>query len=99
MSILVNNDTRLLVQGITGNSGATHTRGCLEYGTHVVAGVTPGRGGQLFDDKVPIFDTVVEGVADIASKITIGPGLDPASEMGPVISEEQQSRICMYLDS
>ncbi len=46
-----------------------------------------------------VFDQVVEGVADIASKITIGPGLDPTSEMGPVISEEQQSRICMYLDS
>ncbi len=60
MSVLVNNDTRLLVQGITGNSGATHTRGCLDYGTNVVAGVTPGRGGQKFDDKVPVYDTVVE---------------------------------------
>lgn len=60
MSVLVNNDTRLLVQGITGNSGATHARGCLEYGTNVVSGVTPGRGGQVFDDKVPVFDTVVE---------------------------------------
>ncbi|HXO96716.1 MAG TPA: succinate--CoA ligase subunit alpha, partial [Chthoniobacterales bacterium] len=49
MSILVNKNTRLLVQGITGSSGAFHARGCLDYGTHVVAGVTPGKGGQLFD--------------------------------------------------
>jgi succinyl-CoA synthetase alpha subunit len=60
MSILVDNNTRLLVQGITGSSGAFHARGCMEYGTNVVAGVTPGKGGQLFDGKVPIFDTVYE---------------------------------------
>src|ERR1700704_2942816 len=60
MSILVNKNTRLLVQGITGSSGAFHARGCLDYGTHVVAGVTPGKGGQLFDGKIPIFDTVNE---------------------------------------
>jgi succinyl-CoA synthetase alpha subunit len=60
MSILVNNNTRLLVQGITGTSGAFHARGCLEYGTNVVAGVTPGKGGQTFDKKIPIFDTVSE---------------------------------------
>jgi succinyl-CoA synthetase alpha subunit len=60
MSILVDSNTRLLVQGITGSSGAFHARGCMEYGTNVVAGVTPGKGGQLFDDKVPVFDTVYE---------------------------------------
>jgi succinyl-CoA synthetase alpha subunit len=60
MSILVNKNTRLLVQGITGSSGAFHARGCLDYGTHVVAGVTPGKGGQAFDGKIPIFDTVSE---------------------------------------
>src|SRR4030081_3157499 len=60
MSILVNKNTRLLVQGITGSSGAFHARGCLEYGTKVVAGVTPGKGGQLFDGKIPVFDTVYE---------------------------------------
>jgi succinyl-CoA synthetase alpha subunit len=58
MSILVNRNTRLLVQGITGQSGAFHARGCMEYGTNVVAGVTPGKGKQSFDGKVPIFDTV-----------------------------------------
>jgi succinyl-CoA synthetase alpha subunit len=60
MSILVDSNTRLLVQGITGSSGAFHARGCMEYGTNVVAGVTPGKGGQLFDAKVPVFDTVYE---------------------------------------
>jgi succinyl-CoA synthetase alpha subunit len=60
MSILVDSKTRLLVQGITGSSGAFHARGCMEYGTNVVAGVTPGKGGQLFDGKVPVFDTVYE---------------------------------------
>ncbi|HEX7193790.1 MAG TPA: succinate--CoA ligase subunit alpha [Chthoniobacterales bacterium] len=60
MSILVDRNTRLLVQGITGSSGAFHARGCMEYGTNVVAGVTPGKGGQKFDGKVPVFDTVYE---------------------------------------
>ena len=60
MSILVGKDTRLVVQGITGSAGAFHTRQCLEYGTNVVAGVTPGKGGQKFDDKIPVFDTVWE---------------------------------------
>jgi len=60
MSILVDSNTRLLVQGITGSSGAFHARGCMEYGTNVVAGVTPGKGGQLFDGKIPVFDTVYE---------------------------------------
>jgi succinyl-CoA synthetase alpha subunit len=60
MSILVDHHTRLLVQGITGSSGAFHAKGCMEYGTNVVAGVTPGKGGQLFEGKVPVFDTVYE---------------------------------------
>ena len=60
MSILVDKNTRLVVQGITGSAGAFHTRQCMEYGTNVVAGVTPGKGGQIFDEKVPVFDTVWE---------------------------------------
>ena len=60
MSVLVNKDTRLLVQGITGNYGSFHTRQCIDYGTRVVAGVTPGKGGEVFDDKVPVFDTASE---------------------------------------
>src|SRR2546426_5237189 len=62
MSILVKPDTRVLVQGITGSFGARHTKLSLEYGTQIVAGVTPGKGGQLFENKVPIFDTVAEAV-------------------------------------
>src|SRR5436305_1604473 len=60
MSILVDKNTRLIVQGITGSAGAFHTRQCMDYGTNVVAGVTPGKGGQMFDGTVPVFDTVWE---------------------------------------
>jgi succinyl-CoA synthetase alpha subunit len=62
MSILVNKNTRVVFQGITGEFGALHARACIKYGTQVVAGVTPGRGGQRFDDIVPIYDTVEEAV-------------------------------------
>src|SRR5437870_6540961 len=60
MSILVTPQTKVLVQGITGSFGARHTKLSLEYGTQIVAGVTPGKGGQQFENKVPIFDTVAE---------------------------------------
>ena len=63
MSVLVDKNTRLLVQGITGKSGAFHARGCRDYGTNVVAGVTPGRGGEKFDETIPVFDTVAEARA------------------------------------
>src|SRR5579871_6097574 len=62
MSILVNKDTKVVFQGITGEFGSLHARACMAYGTNVVAGVTPGRGGQRFDEKVPIYDTVEEAV-------------------------------------
>ena len=61
MSIFVNKDTKLLVQGITGKEGQFHARACVEYGTNVVAGVTPGKGGQKMDD-VPVFNTVRQAV-------------------------------------
>ena len=61
MSILVNKETKLLVQGITGKEGQFHTRACVDYGTQVVAGVTPGKGGQKMDE-VPVFNTVAEAV-------------------------------------
>ena len=60
MSILVDADSRVLVQGITGTEGSFHTRQCIDYGTKVVAGVTPGKGGQTFADTVPVFNTVAE---------------------------------------
>lgn len=61
MSILIDNDTRLVVQGITGKEGSFHTRQCVAYGSNVVAGVTPGKGGQRLDE-IPVFDTVQEAV-------------------------------------
>src|SRR6516162_1315549 len=62
MSILVTPQTRVLVQGITGGFGARHTQLSVAYGTQIVAGVTPGKGGQLFEKKIPIFDTVAEAM-------------------------------------
>ncbi len=71
MSILVDKNTRLLVQGITGKAGGFHARSCMEYGTNVVAGVTPARGGELFEDKVPVFDTVREAVKETGCNATM----------------------------
>jgi len=62
VAILVDKNTRLLVAGITGGAGSFHTKQMLAYGTNVVAGVTPGRGGETFEGKVPVFDTVREAV-------------------------------------
>ena len=71
MAVLVDKNTRLLVQGITGKAGAFHTRACMEYGTNVVAGVTPARGGEMFDEKVPVFDTVREARAETGCNATM----------------------------
>ena len=76
MSILVNKNTRLLVQGITGREGSYHAQRSAEYGANLVAGVTPGKGGQQFMDSVPVFDTVqnaVEKTAADASLIFVPP--------------------------
>lgn len=70
MSILVNKDTRLLCQGITGRVGQFHTKGCLEYGTQVVAGCTPGKGGEVVEG-VPVFDTVIEAVEQTGCNATM----------------------------
>ena len=69
MAIFVDDDTRLVVQGITGSAGAFHTRQMISYGTNVVAGVTPGKGGQDFDGA-PIFDTVESAVAATGANAT-----------------------------
>jgi succinyl-CoA synthetase alpha subunit len=71
MSILVNPETRVLVQGITGHFGAQHTRLSLAYGTKIVAGVTPGKGGQLFDKQVPIFNKVSEAVEATGATVSV----------------------------
>ena len=64
MSIFIDNDTRLIVQGITGRDGSFHTKQMIEYGTKVVGGVTPGKGGQKFENQVPIFNTVHDAVKE-----------------------------------
>jgi succinyl-CoA synthetase alpha subunit len=70
MSILVGKDTRLLVQGITGKEGSFQTGRCIEYGTNVVAGVTPGRGGETAEG-VPVFNTVAEAAADTNANVSL----------------------------
>jgi succinyl-CoA synthetase alpha subunit len=73
MSILVKEDTRILVQGITGDFGARHARLSLDYGSQVVAGVTPGKGGQVFEHagkKVPIFNTVAEAAKQTGATVS-----------------------------
>ncbi len=70
MSILIKPDTRVLVQGITGSFGARHTQLSLDYGTQIVAGVTPGKGGQLFENKVPIFDTVADAAKQTGATVS-----------------------------
>src|SRR5437763_13230020 len=99
MSILVTSKTKVLVQGITGSFGARHTQLSLAYGTQIVAGVTPGKGGQLFENKVPIFDTVADAVKQTgatASAIFVPPpfaadaileGVDAGLEVAVAITE------------
>jgi len=74
LSIYVNNSTRLLVQGVTGREGEFHTRQMIEYGTNVVAGVTPGKGGQVIEHlgaRVPVFNTVKEAVTEAQANCTV----------------------------
>src|ERR671913_12826 len=71
MSILVNKNTRVITQGITGSAGAFHTKGCLEYGTKMVGGTTPGKGGQKDANGLPIFDTVEEAVKQTGADATM----------------------------
>jgi succinyl-CoA synthetase alpha subunit len=71
VSVFIDGNTRLLVQGITGREGSFHTRQMIEYGTAVVAGVTPGKGGQRFDGTVPIFNLVADAVAETGANTTV----------------------------
>src|SRR3974377_2042403 len=70
MSIPVNRDTRVITQGITGSAGAFHTKGCLDYGTKMVGGVTPGKGGESILG-LPVFDTVLEAVEKTGADATM----------------------------
>ena len=75
MGILVNEQTKLIVQGITGRDGSFHTKQMIEYGTNVVAGVTPGKGGQSFPNPsgnpIPIFNTMDQAVADTGANTSV----------------------------
>lgn len=71
MSILLNKNSRLLVQGITGNEGLFHTRQMVAYGTQVVAGVTPGKGGEWVEEKIPVFDTVKTAVDATGANVSV----------------------------
>ncbi|MEP0815323.1 MAG: succinate--CoA ligase subunit alpha [bacterium] len=80
MSILIDSNSRVVVQGITGGEGSFHTQKMIEYGTNVVAGVTPKKGGQMFENKVPIFNTVqdaVEATGADTSIIFVPPAFAP----------------------
>ena len=71
MSILVDDKTRLLVQGITGREGSFHALRCMEFGTNLVAGVTPGRGGMVWEEKIPIFNSVSQAVSDTGANVSL----------------------------
>lgn len=71
MSIFIDENTKLVVQGITGRDGSFHTEQMMAYGTQVVAGVTPGKGGQRFGGKVPVFNTVAEAVAETGANTSV----------------------------
>jgi len=71
VSILVNENTRLMVQGLTGREGTFHALRCIEYGTNLVAGVTPGRGGTTWEEKVPVFNTVSQAVSETGANVAL----------------------------
>src|SRR6185503_5410928 len=71
MAILVNKETKLLVQGITGDAGTFHAKQMIEYGTNIVGGVTPGKGGKKWEEKVPIFNTVSEAKQATKANATV----------------------------
>jgi len=85
MSILVNENTRVLIQGITGGAGTFHTRTMIEYNTPVVAGVTPRKGGTVWEDRVPVFDRVEDAVKETGANASVI--FVPAKFAGPAIIE------------
>ncbi len=91
MSILVDANTKVLCQGITGAAGAFHTKGCLDYGTKVVGGVTPGKGGTRDPNGLPIFDTVAEAVAETGADATMI--FVPAAFAGDAVAEAVDASI------
>ena len=95
MSILVNKDTRLIVQGITGKTGTFHTKQCIEYGTQVVAGVTPNKGGLLWEDTIPVCNTVAEAVKEFGANASVI--YDPPAFAGDSILESIEAEIPLVI--
>lgn len=91
MSVFINTETRLLVQGITGRDGSFHAKQMIAYGTKIVAGVTPGKGGQTFEGAVPVFNTVADAVA--AAQPTATVIYVPAALAASAIFEAADARI------
>ena len=85
MSIFIDQNTRLVVQGITGRDGSFHTRQMIEYGTKVVAGVTPGKGGQTFDDTVPIVIRLTGTNEELAVRILEDAGFSAMTDMDAAV--------------
>lgn len=71
MSILIDKNTKIIVQGITGKAGAFHALECMKYGSNIIGGVTPGKGGQAFEKKIPIFDSVIDAVDKTGANATL----------------------------
>ena len=97
MSILINKSTKVLIQGITGSEGSFHAAQMIDYGTNVVAGVTPGKGGQKFQDTIPIFNTVNEAVLKTganASTIFVPPAF-AADAIMESVAEGMQVIVCI----
>ena len=95
MSILVNGDTRLVVQGITGREGSFHTQRCIEYGTNVVAGVTPGRGGSLFNGGIPVYDAMDQAVRETGANAALV--FVPAAFVQDAVMEAAESGIALIV--
>lgn len=95
MSILVNANTRIVVQGITGSFGGKHAKLSLDYGTQIVAGVTPGKGGQTFESTTPIFDTVSEAVE--ATQATVSVIFVPAAFAADAILEAVDAKVDLVI--
>ena len=95
MSVFIDNATRLVIQGITGRDGSFHAKQMMEYGTQVVAGVTPGKGGQRFENSVPVFNTVAEAVA--ATKANTSVIYVPAAVAASAIFEAADAGIRLVI--
>jgi succinyl-CoA synthetase alpha subunit len=91
VSVFIDAETRLVVQGITGRDGSFHSRQMIAYGTRVVAGVTPGKGGQTFDEVVPVFDTVADAVRETRANTSVI--YVPAAVAASAIFEAADARI------